>query len=185
MAQVQPVPAIEIKVKPDGRIDVFAGTVDVGLSRLSKVLERARVLKGTLRDALIAMVKANELAGRTDVALVYLRELMMHTKDVQQENALLHHRLHLEQLEQKQQPASSPDSLLAKREVKLRGMANSFYRERISQAKRRLVETADAIKEIAQQTGYSDRFFFSKDFKRLTGHAPREFRQREQSKRGR
>lgn len=56
-------------------------------------------------------------------------------------------------------------------------------RERISQAKRRLVETADAIKEIAQQTGYSDRFFFSKDFKCLTGHTPREFRQREQSKR--
>jgi len=48
-------------------------------------------------------------------------------------------------------------------------------RERISQAKRRLVETTDAIKEIAEQTGYSDRFFFSKDFKRLTGHAPREY----------
>ena len=58
-------------------------------------------------------------------------------------------------------------------------------RERISQAKRRLVETTDAIKEIAEQTGYSDRFFFSKDFKRLTGHTPREFRQREQSKLGR
>jgi len=55
-------------------------------------------------------------------------------------------------------------------------------RERISQAKRRLVETADAIKEIAGQAGYSDRFFFSKDFKRLTGHTPREFRKREQSK---
>ena len=58
-------------------------------------------------------------------------------------------------------------------------------RERISQAKRRLVETTDAIKEIAEQTGYRDRFFFSKDFKRLTGHTPREFRQREQSRRGR
>jgi putative two-component system response regulator len=73
-----------------------------------------------LRDALIAMVKANELAGRTDVALVYLRELMMHTKEAQQENALLHHRLHLEQLEQKELPASSPDAVMAKREVKLR-----------------------------------------------------------------
>jgi AraC-like DNA-binding protein len=57
-------------------------------------------------------------------------------------------------------------------------------RERISQAKRRLVETTDAIKEIAEQTGYSDRFFFSKDFRRLTGHTPREFRRREQSKLG-
>jgi putative two-component system response regulator len=104
----------------EGLCEVHSGTVDVGLSRLSKVLERARVLKGILRDALIAMVKANELAGRTDVALVYLRELMMHTKEAQQENALLHHRLHLEQLEQKQQPASSPDTVMAKREVKLR-----------------------------------------------------------------
>ena len=57
-------------------------------------------------------------------------------------------------------------------------------RERISQAKRRLVETTDAIKEIAEQVGYRDRFFFSKDFRQLTGHTPREFRQREQSKRG-
>jgi putative two-component system response regulator len=105
----------------EGLCEVHSGTVDVGLSRLSKVLERARVMKGSLRDALIAMVKANELAGRHDVALVYLRELMMHTKEVQQENALLHHRLHLEQLEQKAPPAaSSPDSLMALREVKLR-----------------------------------------------------------------
>jgi putative two-component system response regulator len=107
----------------EGLCEVYSGTVDVGLSRLSKLLERARVLKGSLRDVLIAMVKANELAGRTDVALVYLRELMMHTKDIQQENALLHHRLHLERLERKQklQPAPSPDTLMAQREVKLRG----------------------------------------------------------------
>ncbi len=107
----------------EGLCEVHSGTVDVGLSRLSKVLERARVLKGTLRDALIAMVKANELAGRTDVALVYLRELMMYTKDAQQESALLHHRLHLEQLEKQQMPqpsASTPDALMARREVKLR-----------------------------------------------------------------
>ena len=58
-------------------------------------------------------------------------------------------------------------------------------RERISQAMRRLVETDDAVKEIAEQVGYHDRFFFSKDFKRLAGHTPREFRQREQSKHAR
>src|SRR6267378_202479 len=106
----------------EGLCEVHSGKVDVGLSRLSKTLAAARVLKGSLRDALITMVKANELAGRTDVALVYLRELMMHTKEAQQENVLLHHRLHLEQLEQKQrlQPGSSPDALMARREVKLR-----------------------------------------------------------------
>jgi putative two-component system response regulator len=106
----------------EGLCEVHSGMIDVGLSRLSKLLERARVLKGSLRDVLIAMVRANEMAGRTDVALVYLRELMMHTKEAQQENALLHHRLHLEQLEQKQKPpsASSPDILMARRETRLR-----------------------------------------------------------------
>ena len=52
-------------------------------------------------------------------------------------------------------------------------------RERISQAKRRLAETAASIKEIAEQTGYRDRYFFSKDFKQHTGLTPREFRRRE------
>jgi hypothetical protein len=80
----------------------------------------ARVLKGLLRDVLIAMVKANELAGRTDVALVYLRELMMHTKEAQQGNALQHHRLQLKQLDHKQQTTPTPDALVARRGVKLR-----------------------------------------------------------------
>jgi AraC-like DNA-binding protein len=52
-------------------------------------------------------------------------------------------------------------------------------RERISQAKRRLAETRDAIKEIATQVGYSDRYFFSKDFKRIAGVSPRVFRAQE------
>jgi AraC family transcriptional regulator, arabinose operon regulatory protein len=52
-------------------------------------------------------------------------------------------------------------------------------RERISQAKRRLAETNASIKEIAGQSGYTDRYFFSKDFKRHTGLTPREFRRRE------
>jgi AraC-like DNA-binding protein len=49
-------------------------------------------------------------------------------------------------------------------------------RERINQAKRRLVETRDSVKLIAEQVGYGDRFFFSKDFKQLTGMTPLEFR---------
>lgn len=52
-------------------------------------------------------------------------------------------------------------------------------RERISQAKRRLAETDAGIKEIAEQVGYRDRYFFSKDFKQHTGQTPRNFRQRE------
>lgn len=49
-------------------------------------------------------------------------------------------------------------------------------RERINQAKRRLVDTDDAVKEIAEQVGYNDRYFFSKDFKAHTGLTPSQFR---------
>jgi AraC-like DNA-binding protein len=52
-------------------------------------------------------------------------------------------------------------------------------RERMSQAKRRLVESSETIKQIAEQVGYADHFFFSKDFKRYTGSTPGEFRTRE------
>ena len=54
-------------------------------------------------------------------------------------------------------------------------------RERINQAKRRLADTRDAVQEIAQQVGYADRYFFSKDFTKMVGVSPREFRRREGS----
>lgn len=56
---------------------------------------------------------------------------------------------------------------------------NWLRRERISQAKRRLVESVDSVKEISEQVGYSDQFHFSRDFKRSTGVPPTQFRQRE------
>ena len=56
-------------------------------------------------------------------------------------------------------------------------------RERINQAKRRLVETDDTIGVIGEQVGYRDRFYFSKDFKRITGLTPGGFRRRERLRR--
>jgi putative two-component system response regulator len=104
----------------EGLCEVHSGSVDVGLSRLSKTLAAARVLKGTLRDALITMVKANELANRHDAALVYLRELMKHTRQVRQEHALLHHRLHLEALQRQEKArAADTETLMEHREVAL------------------------------------------------------------------
>jgi len=35
--------------------------------------------------------------------------------------------------------------------------------------------------EIARQTGYYDQFYFSRDFKRMTGVSPSEYRQRERA----
>jgi AraC family transcriptional regulator, arabinose operon regulatory protein len=50
---------------------------------------------------------------------------------------------------------------------------------RIAQAKRRLIESADPIKDVARQVGYADQFYFSKDFKRFTGLTPTTFRESE------
>ncbi|MBL9133082.1 MAG: AraC family transcriptional regulator [Verrucomicrobiaceae bacterium] len=52
-------------------------------------------------------------------------------------------------------------------------------RERINQAKRRLIESDDPVKEIARQVGYHDQFFFSKDFKKMTKLTPTQFREQE------
>jgi AraC-like DNA-binding protein len=54
-------------------------------------------------------------------------------------------------------------------------------RERINQAKRRLLETDDSIAKIAEETGYYDQFYFSRDFKRVTSIAPSEYRARERA----
>jgi AraC family transcriptional regulator, arabinose operon regulatory protein len=50
---------------------------------------------------------------------------------------------------------------------------------RINQARRRLLESKDPVKEVARQVGYSDQFYFSKDFKRYTGLAPSAYREAE------
>ena len=52
-------------------------------------------------------------------------------------------------------------------------------RERISQAKRRLIDTDEPVKEVARQCGYRDPYFFSKDFKKLTGLPPSSYRAQE------
>ena len=49
-------------------------------------------------------------------------------------------------------------------------------RERITHAKRRLLDSDDSIKEIAEEVGYHDAFYFSRDFKRYTGSSPSEYR---------
>jgi putative two-component system response regulator len=82
----------------EGLYEVHAGRVDVGLSRLTGVLEKARLLRSMLRDVLSALVKAYELAGQPDRALIYLREMMEAVRQTAQDNALKHVSLHLEQL---------------------------------------------------------------------------------------
>ncbi len=56
-------------------------------------------------------------------------------------------------------------------------------RERVNQAKKRLLETDDSIGKIADETGYYDQFYFSRDFKRMNGVSPSHYRERERAHR--
>lgn len=134
----------------EGLYEVHAGMIDVGLSRLTQTLERARILKSMLRDALIAMVKAHEVAGKPDIALVYLRELMLHTKKVQQDNALHHQRLHLEQIERRQaEQTTSPDVLMERREQSLRGkLAEQVAQQELMRSRIELLERLAVTAEL-------------------------------------
>jgi putative two-component system response regulator len=128
----------------EGLCEVHGGRIDVGLSRLTSTLEKARMISATHREALVAMVRAYELIGQPDRALVYLHELMEHTKKQQQENALRHLQLHMQQL-----AASSPDQqiqppALRRREAVLKGQVaeQELFRSRIEMLER-LAVTAE------------------------------------------
>ena len=47
---------------------------------------------------------------------------------------------------------------------------------KIAEAKRMLAKTSIPIKEIAGRLYYSDQFYFSQQFKRITGYSPSEYR---------
>jgi putative two-component system response regulator len=131
----------------EGLCEVHAGLIDLGLSRLSQALDRARVLKSALRDALLAMVKAQEIAGKPDVALVYLRELMMHTKKTQQENALRHHRLHLQNLARQQE--ASEEVVMERHEQSLRGkLAEQVAQQELMRSRIEMLERLAVTAEL-------------------------------------
>jgi putative two-component system response regulator len=132
----------------EGLCEVHSGLIDVGMSRLSQALDRARVLlKSELRYALLAMVKAQEVAGKPDVALVYLRELMMHTKKTQQENALRHHRLHLENLARQQQ--ASEEVVMERHEQSLRGkLAEQVAQQELMRSRIEMLERLAVTAEL-------------------------------------
>ena len=82
----------------EGLAEVFSGQTDVGITRLTTTLERARTLRITTREVLVALVKAFEFVGQPDRALIYLRQMLDLQRVSQEQNALQHVKLHLEQL---------------------------------------------------------------------------------------
>jgi putative two-component system response regulator len=126
----------------EGLFEVHAGRVDVGISRLTSTLERARLLRSMLRDALAALVKAYEFIGQPDRALVYLREMMEAMRQTQQENVLKHVKLHLEQLGDDDTPIIT--TRLRRQEEALRGKIaeQELFKSRIEMLER-LAVTAE------------------------------------------
>jgi putative two-component system response regulator len=82
-----------------GLVEVFSGSLDVGLSRMVKIRDQARILPSTLREALQASVVAYERANRPDRAISMHRELMMHVRKAHKEAILQNQTLHLKRLE--------------------------------------------------------------------------------------
>jgi putative two-component system response regulator len=105
----------------EGLYEVQAGRVDVGISRLTATLEKARLMRSMLRDALAALVKAYEMIGQPERALLYLREMMEALRQTQQANALKHVALHLEQLGQDLDDVPQIATKLQRQEAALKG----------------------------------------------------------------
>ena len=59
----------------EGLCEVARGQIDVGLSRLERLLDHARTMRTALRDTLLALVGAYRAVGQHDRAEAHLREL--------------------------------------------------------------------------------------------------------------
>jgi len=128
----------------EGLYEVQSGRVDVGLSRLTATLEKARLLKSMLRDCLAALVKAYEIIGQPQRALLYLREMIEALRQSQQESALKHVQLHLEQVGQGVMGENQIATRWQRHEAALRGKVaeQELFKSRIEMLER-LAVTAE------------------------------------------
>ena len=128
----------------EGLYEVHAGRIDVGVSRLTNALERARLLRSMLRDTLAALVKAYEVIGQPQRALIYLREMIEALRQTQQENALKHVNLHLSRLGRELVGEAAIPTRLQRQEAALQGKVaeQELFRSRIEMLER-LAVTAE------------------------------------------
>ena len=105
----------------EGLAEVFSGQTDVGITRLVTTLDRARALKITTREVLVALVKAFEFVGKPDQALIYLRQLLDYQSTTQKQNVLQHVKLHLVELHPALEDESNAIRRLTTREEVLEG----------------------------------------------------------------
>lgn len=128
----------------EGLYEVYSGKVDVGITRLTSALEKARLLRSMLRDTLTDLVKAYEFIGQPQRALLYLREMMQAMRENQVENALKHVNLHAENLGQEVVGDTPIATRLQRREDALKGKVaeQELFKSRIEMLER-LAVTAE------------------------------------------
>lgn len=102
-------------------VDVFSGQADAGIARLLNTLDRSRALQITTHDVLLAVVKAYEFVGKSDEALIYLRQLLAYQNATQKQNIFQHVKLHLKQLHPALEDEASAIQRLQTREELLEG----------------------------------------------------------------
>jgi putative two-component system response regulator len=105
----------------EGLCEVHSGKVDVGISRLMAALEKARIYRPALREALTALVKSFETIGQPDRALIYLREMIEANRQAQQANSLQHLKLHLDRFAGETGRVDQSSLHLKRREAALKG----------------------------------------------------------------
>ena len=83
-----------------GLVDVYDPAMrDIGLSRMQKALNQSRkTAPSALRDALAMIVRAYEVAGQPNSALVYLHEVAQLNRDSRVRTVLECHRKHVERI---------------------------------------------------------------------------------------
>ena len=125
----------------EGLAEVFSGQTDVGITRLTETLDRAKALKVASREVLVALVKALEYAGKPDQALVYLRQLLEQQSNTQKQNVLQHVKLQLEQLHPALEDESSVLRRLTTRQEVLEGRVakQALFRAQVESMERMAV----------------------------------------------
>lgn len=128
----------------EGLCEVHAGQVDVGISRLTATLEKARIMRAALRETLTALVKAFELIGQPDRALIYLREMIEANRSSQQENSLQHLKIHLAKFTHESKGRDPASVHLQRHEAALKGKVaeQDLFQARIEMLER-LAVTAE------------------------------------------
>ena len=129
----------------EGLTEVQDKKLDIGFSRLRRLLETARKSDPiTVETILRVLVSAHEGAGQIDEALVHLRELMEVIRTQREQSALLHHQHHMERLQVDHSDEVSQERMLERKEKLLAGqLASRRYRELSTESLERLAVTAE------------------------------------------